>query len=210
MSEPPALQNNIPTAIRGVVRTDISLSGRYTLANRRKITGMRREFDCRTASISSAELALIAPVSGAIGERVIVHFDEFGTLQGQISRLMKDGFVMRLILGRSQSVLLKMRIDWLDKHHNQIVPDVRAHKRTIPRNPHSTVLLPDGSMRSCLVIDMSVSGVAVCADVDVRIGDVLAVGRVIGRVVRLFPEGFAIQFTDLLDPHAMEYLLTPS
>jgi hypothetical protein len=69
------------------------------------------------------------------------------------------------------------------------------------------VLLPDGTVRSCFVIDFSVSGAAVSAEFSPRIGDVLAVGRIIGRVVRLFPEGFAIRFIGLQDINTLEHLL---
>jgi hypothetical protein len=51
-------------------------------------------------------------------------------------------------------------------------------------------------MRGCFVIDMSVSGAAVSADVQPEIGTPLAVGACIGRVVRLLPDGFAVKFVE--------------
>ena len=68
--------------------------------------------------------------------------------------------------------------------------------RIIPVNTHSTLTFADGTTRSCFVIDMSASGVAVSADVTPEIGMPLAVGACIGRVVRIFPEGFAVKFVE--------------
>jgi hypothetical protein len=60
----------------------------------------------------------------------------------------------------------------------------------------ATMLLADGSLISCLVIDFSCSGAAVSADLYPQIGTPLAVGKMVGRVVRRFDEGFAIEFTE--------------
>ena len=54
----------------------------------------------------------------------------------------------------------------------------------------------DGTVCGCFVIDMSVSGVAVSADIQPEIGMPLAVGACVGRVVRIFPEGFAVKFVE--------------
>jgi hypothetical protein len=71
-------------------------------------------------------------------------------------------------------------------------------------------MLADGSVRGCFVIDMSASGAAVSADLTPQLGDVLAVGKIVGRVVRLFAEGFAVRFIELQDPDALPHLLLRS
>lgn len=195
---------------RRSVRTAASIGGRYSLANKRNLRAERREFACRTISISAEAVALIGPVRGAVGERVIAHFDELGKLEGQIVRLVPDGFVMSVVLPDDRRARLAARIDWLDKHKHYRLPDDRTNKRTIPKKPHSTVMLADGTVTGCFVIDMSVSGVAVSADLSPALGDVLAIGKIIGRVVRLFPEGFALRFVELQDPAVLEAWLIQS
>jgi hypothetical protein len=51
---------------------------------------------------------------------------------------------------------------------------------------------------------MSVSGAAVSADIVPEIGMPLALGKVVGRVRRRFPEGFAIQFIETQDLETLE------
>ena len=166
----------------------IAIPGRYALANRRNTRGERREFACRTISVSTEQVELAGPVTGPVGERVIAHFDELGKIEGLISSLIDDGFVMRLMLPKNRRAWLATKIEWLDKHKHHNLPDDRIHKRIIPKKSRSTVLLDDGTMRVCFVIDMSVTGVAVSSELSPNLGDVLAVGKIVGRVVRIFPK----------------------
>ena len=65
-------------------------------------------------------------------------------------------------------------------------------------------MLPGGSIQSCLVIDLSVSGAAVSAETVPDIGTVLAVGKIIGRVVRHLQGGFAVHFVECQSPDEVE------
>jgi hypothetical protein len=64
--------------------------------------------------------------------------------------------------------------------------------------------MADGTIRSCFVIDMSVSGAAVSAEVQPPIGMPLAIGACVGRVVRLLPDGFAVKFVEQQNRHGLE------
>lgn len=188
-------------------RTSATILGRYSLASRRNSRGERREFSCRTVNVSCHDLALMVPIPGPIGERVIANFHELGKLEGQIIRLNDDGFVMSLVLRADQRERLAAKILWLEMRKHLNLPDDRRHKRVIPKDPHSSVMLADGRVFDCFVIDMSASGIAVSADIEPNIGDVLAIGKVIGRVVRIFREGFAVRFIELQNPDALEHLV---
>jgi hypothetical protein len=201
---------DIAIVARRVTRIVIAVPGRYALANRRNTSGERREFACRTISISTECIELAGPVTGPVGERVIAHFDELGKIEGLITRLIEDGFAMRLFLHKDRRVWLAKKIDWLDNHRHHKLPDDRTHKRIIPQKSRSTVMLADGTVRGCFVIDMSVSGVAVSSELTPRLGDVLAVGKIVGRVVRIFSEGFAVRFIELQDPELLEPWLIQS
>jgi hypothetical protein len=89
---------------------------------------------------------------------------------------------------------LASKLDWLEKHKNHDLTEGRRHIRIVPRNPYSSLTLPDGHRIACLVMDISVSGAGVSADADIWMGARVQVGHVHGRVVRAFKEGFAIQF----------------
>jgi hypothetical protein len=179
------------------VRVIVNLAGRYMLASKRNLKGDRCEFACRIVNVSLTAMALSAPVPGPIGERVIVYSEQFGRLHGAITRVMTTGFVMSIAANEQTRERLAAKLDWLEKQkESPELTDSRRHARVVPKNPMATILLADGSMISCLVIDFSDSGVAVSADLYPKLGTPLAVGKMVGRVVRRFAEGFAVEFTE--------------
>jgi PilZ domain len=182
---------------RDDVRVIVNLPGRYMLANKRNLKGDRCEFACRIVNISLSGMALAAPVPGPVGERVIVYSELFGRLHGAITRLISNGFVMSIAASPQTREKLASKLDWLAKQKDAPeLPDSRRHARVVPKNPMATLLLADGSITTCLVIDFSDSGVAISADLYPTPGTPLAVGKMVGRVVRGFAEGFAIEFTE--------------
>jgi len=99
------------------------------------------------------------------------------------------------------------KIDWLERHKNHDVTDQRTDERIVPANPYSRMILPDGSRETCLVVDVSASGAAVSANTVPNVGTVLAIGTLVGRVVRYFEGGFAVQFVERVSPHVVENLV---
>jgi hypothetical protein len=190
------------------VRIIISLPGRYSLADRRDAQGERRQFACRAINISKHAIGLATPVIGRLGERVIADIDGLPRLEGVITRILGErGFVMSIFADDEKRAALVGKIEWLDSHKNLEVSDGRTRKRFVPQNPHSTLVLHDGTVASCFVIDISASGAAVSADNVPAIGTVLAIGKVVGRVVRHFVGGFAVKFIDCHDADSIESLV---
>lgn len=189
------------------LRVVVRIPGHFSLANRRDRCGNRRQFACRAVSISPLHMMLAASVNGPIGERVIAYFEDFGTIQGSIMRVLDAGFIIRIAAKEDDRTKLMRKLIWLEQHKNFDVPDVRRHRRIVPEDPLSTIYFPDGSIRQCFVIDMSASGAAVLADIMPRIGTAVAIGKVAGKVVRHFAEGFAVQFKRLAPPAYIEQLV---
>ena len=186
---------------------DVRLGGRYKLANRFDRQGNRREFACRTTRVSPFQMMISVPVVGAIGERVVSYFGEFGKLDGWISSHVEGGFLIDLAVAKEKREQLAGKLSWLEKQQKDTVHDARAQERVIPENPHSTLIFADGSTLGCFVMDMSVTGVAVSADLQPEIGAPLAVGRSVGRVIRHFREGFAIKFIQPIERDSLEHLI---
>jgi hypothetical protein len=189
------------------VRITLSLPGRFKLASRRDMIGDRKEFPCRVVTMSCHSVALATPVSGEIGERVIANIEHFGKLEGMIVRNFDSGFLMDILASRNERLELAGKIEWYEKHKNHDAENQRRHVRIIPKNPYSTLVLADGTTTECLVKDVSASGVAVIADLIPDLGTPIAVGKVVGRVVRQFKDGFAVHFTELQDAQAVESLI---
>jgi hypothetical protein len=176
---------------------DIAVGGRYSLANWYDPQGNRREFACRTSRVSPFRMMVSVPVIGKVGDRVTSYFGDFGKLDGLISDTVAGGFLLELAITKGKREQLASKLTWLEKQQKDpTVRDVRAQSRIIPANPHSSLVLADGATQGCFVIDYSVSGAAVSADLQPKIGTPLAIGACVGRVVRHFREGFAVKFVE--------------
>ncbi|UYO00293.1 MAG: PilZ domain-containing protein [Devosia sp.] len=187
-----------------------AIAGRYALPESRNNAEEKVPvYACRLCSISTRLLVAVGPVVGKEGELVATHFDEFGILRGRITRRLPSGFVLDLQLNEAERDKLGAKIEWQKKHVHAQVPDKREHRRILPREPRSTITLGDGTRIPCFVIDVSQSGVAVSAPISPEVGTPMAVGRVVGRVVRYLDVGFALQFIQLQAPEGLETILLP-
>lgn len=186
-----------------------AVAGRYALSEQRGIGGDGKiaVYACRLCSISTRLAVVLAPISGKPGEIVSAHFDEFGILRGRIARRMASGFVLDLMLTDLERNKLGAKIAWQKKHVHEHVPDKREHRRILPRDPRSQLTLADGSRMPCFVINVSQSGVAVSADLWPNLGTPMAVGKLVGRVVRYLDVGFALQFTKVHQHDELEALM---
>ena len=179
---------------RNDVRIIVNIPARFSLSDRRDEHGEQRVFAGRAVNLSTRAIAFASPVDGKVGERVTAHIDHLGKFEGSVIRTLERGFVMSIPADEDTRDKLAAKIEWVENHKNHDVIDKRADPRVVPANPYSRMILSDGSTETCLVLDVSVSGAAISADTLPKIGTVLAIGTVVGRVVRHFDGGFAIQF----------------
>lgn len=152
-------------------------------------------------------MILASSIAGQIGERVIAYFEEFDNVQGSVIRVMDGGFGMRIHGSKSDRSRLLKKLTWLKQNNDFDIPTFAPISASFPEDPISTLILADGTVMRCFVIDMSASGAAISADITPEIGTVLAIGTVVGKVVRHFNEGFAIHFNQLQDHEALEQVV---
>jgi hypothetical protein len=184
-------------------RVKVNLLGRYMLAD-------HREFPCQVTNMSPGGMAMIAPVSGEPGERVIAYVDHLGRLEGKIARNFNNGFAMTIGATSRKRDKLAAQLTWLANRHILNLPEDRRHGRFTPRNQLARLILPNGNNVACRVIDISQSGtaIAIAPDLLPQVGAMVTIGKVSGRVVRHIEGGFAVEFTRLQHPDFLEDNLT--
>jgi hypothetical protein len=180
-------------------RVKVNLLGRYMLAD-------RQEYPCQVIDMSPGGMALAAPVLGQPGERVIAYVDHLGRLEGKIARMLDNGFAMTISATSRKRDKLAAQLTWLANRQILNLAEDRRHGRFTPRNPMARLILPNGNNVTCRVIDLSASGAAVAIAPDLRpvVGSAVTIGKTTGRVVRHIEDGFAIEFTRLQHPDAIE------
>jgi hypothetical protein len=188
---------------------NVAVPGDYTLPNWYDPQGRLRTFACRTSRVSPFRMIVDVPVVGKIGDRLTSYFRDFGKFDGLISDTVSGGFLLELEMTRPMREHLANKLTWLEKKQKEpATPDLRKDARFIPANPHSKLTLADGSTHGCFIIDISVAGVAVSAEIQPEIGTPLAVGACVGRVVRPLPNGFAVKFVETQNRGELDRLLT--
>jgi hypothetical protein len=186
------------------------LTGSYLLASREASPeGEPRVFGCRSRSVSARMVVLQAPVRGTVGEKLVLKLDTLGLLKARIVRLNEDGFVADLTVGEKEAETLAARIDWLKQRYLKSLPDRREGKRWLPRDSRSSLILSDKRELDCFIIDVSATGVAVSADVAPQLGHPIVIGAVLGRVVRRFECGFAVEFLVPQPAERIEQMIAP-
>jgi len=178
-------------------RVRVDLLGRYMLPD-------RREFPCQVVNMSPGGMALIAPVNGQLGERVIAYVDHLGRLEGHVARAFQNGFAMTISATARKRDKLAAQLTWLANRHILGLPEDRRHGRIVPRVPIGRLIMPNGVNVSCRIIDVSQSGAGIASDQRPPIGSLVTLGKVQGRVVRHLEDGFAIEFTRLQHPDFLE------
>jgi hypothetical protein len=169
-------------------RVKVQLLGRYMLAD-------RREFPCQVINMSPGGLAMLAPGIGNIGERVVAYLDHVGRVEGKITRLLDNGFAMTVSATSRKRDKLAAQLTWLANRDILNLPEDRRHERIAPRNPMSRLKIEGGPDVACRILDLSLSGAAVAAEIRPNVGTHVTLGRVKARVVRHLEEGFAIEFS---------------
>ena len=178
-------------------RVKVNLLGRYMLHD-------RREYPCQVSNMSPGSMAVVAPVIGAVGERVVAYVDHIGRVEGKITRAFENGFAMTISATPRKRDKLASQLTWLANRHILNMPEDRRHGRFTPKNPMARLIMPNGLNLSCMVIDISESGAGIASDQRPPIGALVMIGKVQGRVVRYLDTGFAIEFIRLQHPDFLE------
>lgn len=178
-------------------RVRLSLLGRFMLEN-------RREYPCQTIDMSPGSCALVAPVSGALGERVVAYLDHVGRVEGYIARLFDGGFAMSVESTPRKREKMAAKLTWLANRYHLDLAEDRRHERAAPTVRSARLTLPDGRDYAATILDLSLSGANLGIEYRPPAGSPLRLGAIRATVVRHTDEGIAIEFAILQTPDSLE------
>ncbi|WOS64100.1 PilZ domain-containing protein [Sinorhizobium fredii] len=182
-------------------RVSVNLSGRLMLAN-------RDEYECTAVDMSPGDVLFATAARPRAGERIIAYIDHVGRLEGTVSRLAEDAFVIQLNATERKREKLAAQLTWIANKHELGLPEDRRHDRLAPRKTVTELTVDTGEKYICRIIDLSLSGAAVDVDVRPAIGMAVRLGNGMkGRIVRHFQEGVAIEFSGVQAREALTEFL---
>ena len=180
-------------------RVKVALLGRYMLPN-------RSEYPCQSVDMSVGGLLLTAPVKGRIGDRVIVYLEQVGRIEGDITRVTADGFAMTVTATPRKREKLAAQLTWLANRSSLGLPEDRRHDRVAPKQTRIILTTDDGRQVPVKMLDMSLSGAAFQADIQLMITDPVTLGRTQARVVRKFEGGYAVEFRNAFRAESLDQI----
>jgi hypothetical protein len=160
----------------------------------------KQEYPCQVINMSAGGMAILAPVVCKDGERIVAYLDNLGRIEGVVVRPFEGGFAMRILASLHKRERIANLLTWLTNQKALGLGEERKHERVVPRINASKLILPNGDVHNCRVIDVSLSGASVACAVKPAIGTVVILGRMRGRVIRHHDQGVALQFVELQDP----------
>jgi hypothetical protein len=160
----------------------------------------KQEYPCQVINMSAGGMAILAPVACQEGERIVAYLDNLGRIEGIVTRAFEGGFAVRILASLHKRERIANLLTWLTNQKALGLGEERKHERVVPRINASKLILPNGDVHNCRVIDVSLSGASVACAVKPELGTVVILGRMRGRVVRHHDQGVALQFVELQDP----------
>jgi PilZ domain len=116
-----------------------------------------------------------------------------------VVRDFEGGFAVRILASLYKRERIANLLIWLSNQNSLGLSEERKHERVVPRINASKLIVPDGTVHNCRVIDVSLSGASVACAVKPDVGSMVILGRMRGRVVRHHDKGLALQFAELQD-----------
>jgi hypothetical protein len=158
---------------------NVVVEGTYTLHRWYDPQGRLRTLACRATRVSPFRMIVDVPVVGRVGDRLTSYFSEFGEFDGNISATKQGSILLELEMTPEKREWMADKLTWLEKKQKDpSVRDERKNTRLIPQTSHTTMTMADGSVHTC-----------------------------IGRVVRVFPAGFAVRFVERQDSDELMRLI---
>jgi hypothetical protein len=163
----------------------------------------KQEYPCQVINMSAGGMAMLAPVTCQDGERIVAYLDNLGRIEGVVVRIFEGGFAMRILASLHKRERIANLLTWLTNQKALGLGEERKHERVVPRINASKLILPNGDVHNCRVIDVSLSGASVASAIKPPVGTVVILGRMRGRVVRHHDQGVGLQFVELQDPDSL-------
>lgn len=159
--------------------------------------GVERACEVTAIDPDGARVLTAEPVCA--GTPVIAHIEEVGRVDGVAGEAAEDGFWLEFsFLGPRRARFIR-HLRWLIQKERGQAAEERRHTRFQPSETSARITFPGGREQVVEVLDISLSGAGIKSRTKPSIGSPLTLGRMRGRVVRHFENGFAIEFLTPLE-----------
>jgi hypothetical protein len=176
---------------RSAPRVKIAVGGRIMRED-------RNEYAATAIEASSRSVMVECEIAPHLNERIIGYFFTIGRIEGSVSKLTENGFIVDIVTTPLKRDRLAGQLTWLANRDMLNLPEDRRHDRIVPRDPRVSVRQlsnPAGSELVGILIDVSRGGAAASVKGGTfKKGEEILLGTTPARVVRAFEGGIAVEF----------------
>lgn len=190
---------------RSEARFEGGLTASFTMPSP---TGGVRAVPCTILSLSASAMRIGTSEAAGLGQAVWVDIEGFGPIRANIEAVRHDGFICHNLLNAPARKRLGTWVAWLARRNGRMPTDKRVYMRSRPHDSRTTIAFEDGEMVAVTLRDISRSGAAVTSDYAAGIGTPVMVGRVSGRVSRIYAGGFAVEFDRVMEAAEADRLVS--
>jgi hypothetical protein len=193
-SSAPSRAGGLRTAVSAIAderrypRYPLSLPGRFMRAD-------KLDYSCRLKEISIVDAVMTTSTPLNIGEHLIVYLLHLGGLEGTVIGRTEDGFAMSLIATQRKREKLAAQIKRMTAQGEISETEERVFPRR-PTNQIATLVLFDGTVLDCPMLDVSRSGASIVTPIRPPIGTEVVFASRRAVVVRHHEEGIAVEFVN--------------
>ena len=178
----------------------LDLDGRYMRSS-------KLEYPAKLKAVSVAHLVFDTNEQLEVGERIIVHFEHLGGLDGNVSGKSGSGVEVRLNITTHRREKLSAQLTWLLNRQDFSGLEGRRHERIAVGNKSVPLRFGEGQVVECTLLDISSSGASLGTLIRPEVGTEVVVGKQKAIVRRHHNHGIGVQFLqDYEGKHLQGYL----
>lgn len=151
--------------------------------------------ECRIFNLSGGGANVQCQTPPALQTYIVLYIDGFGRFEGVTSRLAKSELGIKFVCNEAKRKRLKDNLMCFVNSGIKDVTRLRRHARA-PGGTSGFFVTRNGQKADCGIIDFSVQGMSLKANVRPPLGDVVSLGKYHGLVIRHHQAGFAVQFLE--------------
>ncbi len=153
--------------------------------------------------LSAGGMGIKTPVKAGVADHVVLHLAGGMRFDGRVVRITREGFSLVLDVSDARRRSLKRKLDSFFGAEDP-PEELAIERRLSPRiaGPEEySICLTDTDELKCRIIDMSLVGVAMKVDGELKLGDKVTIGKTAGRVVRCDGDIYGVEFDTPWRPH---------
>lgn len=172
---------------RGFKRVELKLTGRFLI-------GENRDHVLQTTNMSCDGAFIVSSEQPGLDEQVVCYFDDVGRVVANVVRVSPEGFAVRFHTSPHKRDKLADRLTWLINRDRLGLEEERGEDR-YRASGEALINLSGGRQIRCSVTDISLTGAAFeTAGQSPFVGERVTVGNLVGEVVRVTGNKFAVRY----------------